>query len=165
MSAATALRTVPGSREVSPQKRLSKENLFPTAHSEIVRLRRCRCCGVGYKPSELAFALTQRMVRDTADHLRQRGVMLPWFTRAESLSHESTSGGAGSVATGAGALAVCRGCYDLYLAEKQLSALEAAFARAVGIPPAKKQEQIKAEEGKMPKGTVFSFCLCMRSSF
>lgn len=95
------------------------------------------------------------MVRDLANHLQTRGVVMRWFKRAEVQSHE-TQQTAGATSTGAGALTVCRGCYDLYLAERRLTQLEVQFAEAIGVPPVKKQQQLQAAEERMPHGTPSS---------
>eukprot|EP00698_Gefionella_okellyi_P021437 TRINITY_DN694_c0_g1_i1.p1 TRINITY_DN694_c0_g1~~TRINITY_DN694_c0_g1_i1.p1 ORF type:complete len:868 (+),score=191.84 TRINITY_DN694_c0_g1_i1:77-2605(+) len=110
---------------------------------ELIRLRQCRCCGAGFPPNEIAFTLTQRMIRDTVTHLRGRGVMMRWFNRAEAQARDA--------ATGSQAMPVCRGCYDLYVAERQLVSLEAAFAQAIGIPPAKKILQQHRTSDRMPR--------------
>ena len=103
---------------------------------EYQRLKRCRLCQVYHPVSGLPHQLTIKMIIETDQHLRERGVMIKWLDRAE-YRHSGS-------ATLYQSYPVCRECYNLYELTEQLKEAQAALSKAFSFP--EKQQQIDQDE-------------------
>lgn len=89
----------------------------------------CHCCRTRCAQDELVYELTLKMILETVQHLKQRGVTLRWFKALEG-STVILEDKAKLYA----AQKVCRYCYDLFLTEQKLQRMVRRFAIAIGVP-------------------------------
>lgn len=95
-------------------------------HTEYNRLKRCRLCQVYYPMSLLPHQLTIKMITETDQHLRERGVMIQWLDRAE-YRHSGH-------ATIYQNYRVCKDCYNLYELTEELREIQKVFSEVFSIP-------------------------------
>ena len=115
-----------------------EEEEKPFAHTEYNRLKRCRLCQVYYPMSLLPHQLTIKMITETDQHLRERGVMIQWLDRAE-YRHSGH-------ATIYQNYRVCKDCYNLYELTEELKEIQQIFGEVFSIPPKEKE----TDYAKMP---------------
>ena len=113
------------------------------ANTEYNRLKRCRLCQVYYPMSLLPHQLTIKMITETDQHLRERGVMIQWLDRAE-YRHSGH-------ATIYQNYRVCKDCYNLYELTEELKELQQIFGEVFSIPPKEKDSNY----GSMPEDWKF----------
>jgi hypothetical protein len=51
--------------------------------TEYNKLKRCRLCQISYPLSALSHEMTLKMIVETDQHLRSRGIMIKWLDRSE----------------------------------------------------------------------------------
>ena len=106
--------------------------------TEYNRLKRCRLCQVYYPMTLLPHQLTIKMITETDQHLRERGVMIQWLDRAE-YRHSGH-------ATIYQNYRVCSDCYSLYELTEELKEIQRVLSEAFSIPLKVKE----VDMGKMP---------------
>lgn len=106
--------------------------------TEYNRLKRCRLCQVYYPMTLLPHQLTIKMITETDQHLRERGVMIQWLDRAE-YRHSGH-------ATIYQNYRVCSDCYSLYELTEELKEIQRVLSEAFSIPLNIKE----VDMGKMP---------------
>ena len=121
----------------------SEEHEKFLANTEYNRLKRCRLCQVYYPISLLPHQLTIKMITETDQHLRERGVMIQWLDRAE-YRHSGH-------ATIYQNYRVCKDCYNLYELTEELRELQQIFGEVFSIPPKQKDSNY----GSMPEDWKF----------
>ena len=113
------------------------------AKTEYNRLKRCRLCQVYYPMTLLPHQLTIKMITETDQHLRERGVMIQWLDRAE-YRHSGH-------ATIYQNYRVCSDCYSLYELTEELKEIQRVLSEALSIPLKVKE----VDMSKMPDDWKF----------
>ncbi|KAL0226700.1 hypothetical protein P9112_014024 [Eukaryota sp. TZLM1-RC] len=87
---------------------------------------KCRMCYLGFPSKEFKHQLTINMIKQTINHLIDRGVFLNYFGRVELISNRNDSSKYETCR-------VCSSCYNLFLIENELRSIESNFAIHTGI--------------------------------
>ena len=111
--------------------------------TEYNRLKRCRLCQVYHPLNLLSHQLTIKMITETDQHLRERGVMIQWLDRAE-YRHSGH-------ATIYQNYRVCKDCYNLYELTEELKEIQLILGEVFNVPRKEKE----SDYGKMPKDWNF----------
>ncbi|CAG9320088.1 unnamed protein product [Blepharisma stoltei] len=112
-------------------------------HNDYQRLKRCRLCQVYHPLSALLHQLTIKMITQTDQHLRERGVMIQWLDRAE-YRHSG-------MATVYQSYPVCRDCYTLYELTEELKEIQRITSLVFSIP----YKPTEVSYGEMPENWEF----------
>lgn len=112
-------------------------------HTDYQRLKRCRLCQVYHPISSLLHQLTIKMITQTDQHLRERGVMIQWLDRAE-YRHSG-------MATVYQSYSVCKDCYTLYELTEELKEIQRISSLVFSIP----YKPTEVNYGEMPENWEF----------
>eukprot|EP01006_Ploeotia_vitrea_P026391 TRINITY_DN59382_c0_g1_i1.p1 TRINITY_DN59382_c0_g1~~TRINITY_DN59382_c0_g1_i1.p1 ORF type:complete len:1420 (+),score=179.98 TRINITY_DN59382_c0_g1_i1:23-4282(+) len=100
----------------------------------VLRMMNCAICGAPYRPADLQYSLTLKMIYATERHLKKHGEHRPWFDRQEFRVAENPLWYQPK--------RVCKSCFDMYIHEQKLEQAELLFAKAIGIPIDSNQMEI-----------------------
>jgi hypothetical protein len=103
--------------------------------SDYERLKRCRLCQVAYPFYTLTHQLTIKMITETDQHLRGRGIAIKWLERSEYRHSD--------MATLYQSYPVCKHCYRLYELTEELKDMMKLFSQSMGIPSKISYDDIK----------------------
>ncbi|KAL0211642.1 hypothetical protein RCL1_005268 [Eukaryota sp. TZLM3-RCL] len=101
------------------------ETLKSTKKKSFEKTIKCRFCLAGFSTKELTHRLTYHMIIQSIEHMKQRGVILPFFNRTDLSKIDDASKYEHC--------RVCEPCYSMYVIENELRELERKFALHTGI--------------------------------